>query len=316
MVARSLGFGVAFASMDEQQRNRLFSAGALLLVLFGGYSLSSSYAGATDEQVAAVMAKRVTRANQQSKVLARGKRFGNTPEHFAFELAGDLKRFALREVTTDELGKPNAWRLLVDKSDPEKLSTGRTYAGDGISVKASTTKVRYRRHGVTVKSVHAVAIVKNTSQTPLAYRIALEPNTSAKCEVRGARRHNTIALMPGESADLVVCAGRSGVVILSAEVMEVTAIGYYYLSMLPPAATDLGPIRGGSHFGPSGANQCDGVPAVKYSRALRRGDIKWRDIVDFYSRHNCSRLQMPEGYRWTGEGREILPSLGKTFAGE
>ena len=88
--------------MDELQRNRLFAGGALLLVLFGGYSFSSSYAGATEEQVQAVMAKRVTRGDQQSKVLARGKRFENTPEHFTFELSEDLKRFALREVTVEE----------------------------------------------------------------------------------------------------------------------------------------------------------------------------------------------------------------------
>lgn len=301
--------------MDELQRNRLFAGGALLLVLFGGYSFSSSYAGATEEQVQAVMAKRVTRGDQQSKVLARGKRFENTPEHFTFELSEDLKRFALREVTVEELGEPNAWRLLVDKSDPERLRSGRTYAGDGISIKASTTKVRYRRHGVTVKSVHAVAKITNTSPKPLAYRVELEPDKSGKCDVRGTRRHNTIALMPGESADVVVCAGRSGVVILGAEVMEVSALGYYYLSKLPPPATDIGAVRSGSHNGPSAAIQCDGVPALKYARALRRGTLEWRDIVDFYSRHNCDRLQMPDGYTWTGEARDSLPVLGKTFAG-
>ena len=161
--------------MDELQRNRLFAGGALLLVLFVGYSFSSSYAGATEEQVQAVMAKRVTRGDQQSKVLARGKRFENTPEHFVFELSQDLELFALRELTAEALGEPNAWRLLVDKSDPERLRSGRTYAGDGISIKASTTKVRYRRHGVTVKSVHAVAKITNTSPKPLAYRVELEP---------------------------------------------------------------------------------------------------------------------------------------------
>ncbi len=300
--------------MDELQRNRLFAGGALLLVLFGGYSLSSSYAGATEEQVVAVMAKRVTRAEQQSKVLARGKRFENTPEHFAFELSEDLKRFSLREMTTQELGRPNAWRLLVDKTDPEQLASGRTYSGDGISIKAATTKVKYRRHGVTVKSVHAVAKLKNTSSTPLAYRVTLAPDTSGKCEVRGIRRHNTIALMPGETADVVVCAGRSGVVILGAEVMELTPIGYYYLSMLPPTATGIDAVRGGAHLPPSVATQCDGVPAIKYAKAIRRGDIKWRDLVDFYSRHNCARLQMPEGYAWTGDGQENLPVRGKAFA--
>lgn len=300
--------------MTDVDRYRLFSGAALLLVLFGGVSLSSSYAGATEEEVAKVMAQRVTRSDQQSKVLARGKRFENSPEHYAFELSEDLKRYSLREVTPEELRQPNAWRLLVDKDDPEQLSAGRSYSGDGLSISAATTKVRYRRHGVTVKSVHAVAKIKNTSSKPLAYRVDLEPDISGKCEVRGTRRHNTIALMPGETADLVVCAGRSGIIVRSAEVMEVTPLGYYYLSMLPPAATDLGTIRGGSHMGPSGAVQCNGVPAIKYARALRRGSLKWRDLVDFYSRHNCNRLQMPEGYAWSSEAVEALPVLGKTFA--
>ena len=219
---------------------------------------ATSFAGTTEEQISKVLEKRVTAGQQQTRVLKRGKRFENTAEHFAFELSEDLSKFGLVEMTPEELGQKNQWRILVEGAEPADIKRGKTFFGDGVSVKATTSKVRYTKGGVSVKSVHAVAVVKNTGATPLAYRIVLEPLTSGRCEVKGTRGHNAVALMPGEEAEIVVCAGSSGISVRALEVMEVSPVGFYYLSMLPPQAQSS-PF-GRSHVPPRGP-QCGNVPA-------------------------------------------------------
>lgn len=271
---------------------------------------ATSFAGTTEEQISQVLQKRITAGQQQTRVLKRGKRFENTAEHFAFELSEDLSKFGLVEMSPAELGEKNQWRILVEGAEPADIKRGKTFFGDGVSVKATTSKVRYTKGGVSVKSVHSVAIVKNTGATPLAYRIVLEPLTSGRCEVKGTRGHNAVALMPGEEAEVVVCAGSSGISVRALEVMEVSPVGFYYLSMLPPQALGEAPLRSNSHVPPRGAVQCGNVPARRISRALRENRLAWRDVVDFYSRHNCHRLQIHDGYAWTDEPRTEFPSLG------
>lgn len=300
--------------MNKTDLHRLLAGLGLLVVVGIGVRSGTNFAGATEAQVQAVMEKKISAEQQESNVLKRGKRFENTAEHFVFELAEDSKKYSLAELTAEELARPNPWRILVEGSEPVNLAPGKKFSGDGIGVKARSSKVRYTKGGVSVKSVHAVAVLENNGSVPLAYRIVVEPSKSGSCEVRGMRRHNALALMPGEKAEVVVCAGRGGISIRALEVMELTPLGYYYVSMLPPSTFGIDATRSSAHAPPRGAALCTGVPARKIASALRTGDVQWRDVVDFYSRHSCHRLQVPKGYAWTDTPREQLPVLGPPMA--
>jgi hypothetical protein len=129
-----------------------------------------------------------------------------------------------------------------------------------------------------------------------------------RCEVRGARTHNAMALMPDERAEVVVCAGGGGIQIDRLEVLEITELGYRYVSQIPPAAVGHDGTTTGSHRPDSPSTPCTQLDTGLLSTSIREGKARWVDVIDFFSRHNCHRHALPETYRLAERPLPALPA--------
>ncbi len=195
----------------------------------------------------------------------------------------------------------------VELEEPVVLSPGRTWSSAHLEVEAVLDKVKYQKLGATVSARHLIAVVRNKSKVPVAYQVWVGSKARGRCEVHGARQHNAMALMPGEAAEIVVCAGGGKLQLDRVEVLEISAVGHRYLSRVPPRAVGVDSLSAHAHMPPPGIDVCETVDSAGIARAMRNGVIQWVDVVDFYSRHSCDRFRYPEAYRYQVGAREQLP---------
>lgn len=225
------------------------------------------------------------------------------PQRFEQQLREDLLRWGLTPITVQELAQPNAYFLEV--SEPVTLGPGRTWSSDHLRLRVRLDKVEYMQRGAKVSSVHVIARAENVSQRPIAYSLHMK-GEAGRCDVRGAREHNAITLRPGEEAEIVVCAGRDRVVVERLEVLEVTDLGHHYLSQLSPLGLGQDGITAAAHTPLVKVAACPDLDTKTLAAYLQAGTAAWADIADFYSRHDCHRLQFFPGYR---RAEAALPSL-------
>lgn len=225
------------------------------------------------------------------------------PQRFEQQLREDLLRWGLTPITVQELAEPNAYFL--EASEPVTLGPGRTWSSAHVRIRVRLDKVEYMQRGAKVSSVHVIARIENVSREPIAYSLHMR-GEAGRCAVRGAREHNAITLRPGEEAEIVVCAGRDRVVLERLEVLEVTDLGHHYLSQLSPLALGHDAITAAAHTPLVKVAACPDLDARTLAAYLQAGTAAWADVVDYYSRHDCHRLQFFPGYR---RAETALPSL-------
>lgn len=201
-----------------------------------------------------------------------------------------------------------AQRYALELEDAVVLTSGKTWTAEHVEIEATVDKVSYQKLGATVSARHSIAVVRNVSQVPIAYRVRVRSEERGSCEVRGARRHNAMALMPGDSAELVVCAGAGAIRIDRVEVLEISALGFHYLSRVPPRAAGQDDIAGLGHTPPRGTKMCETVDRSGLTRMLSDGSTRWVDITDFYSRHACDRFRFFSAYRYQPYAPARLPA--------
>lgn len=295
---------------------RILSGVALAGVLgYGGYATTAA-ADASKQRVSEIRSREQSADQAEAKAMARDLRFKADERYYLGELNEDYGKFGLDPMSIDALRKPN--RAFHPIRKPMKLKPGRGWASKHVRVRASIEKVTFQQHGAKIAAKHAVATIKNISKVPIAYFMKVTSADLGECPTRGARSHNAMALRPGESAEVVVCAGKGSVLVNDLRVMEITPIGYVYLSMVPPQAVGHDAVTSRAHRPDDKIPSCSSVPAVQIARGIRSGQFAWEDVVDFYSRHNCDRFQYVHGYKMATGPVEQLPvtSVGGAAPGD
>ncbi len=196
----------------------------------------------------------------------------------------------------------------VELDEATVVAPNQSWSSPHLKVTAVLDKVAYQKLGATVSARHSIALVENISQTPVAYRLRVSSEARGRCEVHGARQHNAMALMPGEKAEIVVCAGGGKIRIERAEILEISALGHRYLSRVPPRAVGVDSLSAHAHAPAAETKPCETVDVAGLSLSLREGSAGWADIVDFYSRHSCDRFRYFREYRHQPGAAEKLPA--------
>jgi len=92
------------------------------------------------------------------------------------------------------------------------------------------------------------------------------------------------------------------------EVMEIPRLGAYYVSRMPPGLILYGRRTSAGHV-PLAGSLC---PQTFSWRDIRdgadRGELGWRDVIDFYARHNCEEYSFFRSYRHRTDPDEPLPA--------
>jgi hypothetical protein len=90
--------------------------------------------------------------------------------------------------------------------------------------------------------------------------------------------------------------------------MELGALEAYYVSRLPANPTLYDQRTSAGHI-PLAGMLC---PQTFSWREIQEGieskQIGWKDVVDFYARHNCDEYSFFKGYRYRTGGSDPLPA--------
>ena len=202
-----------------------------------------------------------------------------------------------------ELGQPRALKVQRDSFETPHLKLtsrvikewARTPSGQGF------------------KYEHIVLSITNRSDKPIAYYVPTTVSHAENCQSQGAIEHNAIALKPGETVERTECLWHKNQTLRvdAVEAMELTWLGYYYVSRLNPVQIMLDPRTAAGHKVPPPAKECSFVPWRDIQASAEQAHTGWADVIDFYARHNCDEYSFFRGYRrWTAPG--TLPARAGT----
>lgn len=281
---------------------RILAAVVLAVIVAAGVYLSGKARRDAEQRLGDLQAG-IDRSEQDAAARGGTQSPELDPLRFEQQLREDLLRWGLTPITAQELAQPNAYFL--ETTEPVTLAPGRTWSSAHLRIRVRLDKVEYMQRGAKVSSVHVIARAENVSSRPIAYSLHMR-GEAGSCDVRGAREHNAVTLRPGEEAEIVVCAGRDRVVLERLEVLEVTDLGHHYLSQVSPLALGQDAITAAAHKPLVAVSSCPDLDTKTLAAYLQAGTAAWADVVDFYSRHDCHRLQFFPGYR---RAEAALPSL-------
>lgn len=207
----------------------------------------------------------------------------------------DAARFEIDAFDIEILYEPNTHA--IELRDAEVLQPGQSWSSKHLTVRAKREKVTYQQHGATIAASHVVAEIENVGDVAVAYNLRVRSKERGRCDVRGLRTHNAVALAVGEKASIVVCAGRGAISLEHVEILELSPLGYHFVSAVPAEALGIDPVTAQAHRPPASSPSCDALDVQSLSATLRDGRARWVDVADFYSRHNCTRWQYVPAYR-------------------
>jgi hypothetical protein len=213
-------------------------------------------------------------------------------------LAKDASSAALRVPSLEDMS-----RKLLFRSDESRqvLEVGQ----DAIT--AAGLRLAAKRSGDTI-----VLDIENTTRSDLAYQVVTEPTPKiAGCNSVMPLRHNAMVIAKGEHQIRVECSWHAGmaIAVTLVETAEVLPLSAWYLNQLPPSQVGLDERIARGHRVPKGAERCISLSSQAVRSGLENGEIRWRDLVDFYARHRCQTYQFPATYRaLTVDGQRRIPA--------
>jgi hypothetical protein len=164
---------------------------------------------------------------------------------------------------------------------------------------------------------HIILRIENRTPEHVAYRVDTRPPGDPRlCFEKGDLPHNAIALMPRQTVERTECAreGIDTVRIDRVETMRLPPLAFHYVSRLYPSHIGLDPRPARGHHSPKGSI-CGDIPEQAIRRATEKGEISWRDVIDFYARHSCARYIFPAGYKSFSRASERpLPAVSSVGA--
>jgi len=158
-----------------------------------------------------------------------------------------------------------------------------------------------------------VLVVENKLQSDVAYNIATTASSgSSQCMKASPLPFNAMVISKGSSERRTECLWRDGMSInvSKVETLEVLPLSAWYLSQVPPSQVGIEDRIARGHRGVQTSEVCSPIMPAVVRTALDRGDLGWRDLVDFYARHRCQSYPFPTTYRAVkSDGERSIPAV-------
>jgi len=155
--------------------------------------------------------------------------------------------------------------------------------------------------------------ITNLTGANVAYEVVTEPIPNARsCSSAAPIGLDVMVLGKGVAETRVECSWHDGIAlaIKKVETLELNAMETYYIRQVPPEFVGIDDRIARSHHGVETKERC-GNRAGSVQTGIDRGEITWRDLVDFYARHRCQTYHFPATYRAvTIDGQHTLPATG------
>jgi hypothetical protein len=170
--------------------------------------------------------------------------------------------------------------------------------------------------GLRLRAIHlgdALALeIANATGSDIAYAVASAPIPATGRNAASVLAFNAMTIRKDGSETRAECAWRSGIAlaIVRVETVEVLPLSAWYLSHVPPSAVGIEPRIARGHLPPESGAPCSFAMPQAVRSGLERGEIGWRDLVDFYARHRCQTYQFPLLYRaFKADGERSVPAV-------
>lgn len=156
--------------------------------------------------------------------------------------------------------------------------------------------------GVRLRAIHAtegLALeIANATDADLAYDVATAPIPAVSCDSAARLPFNAMTIARGGAETRIECSWRDGIAlaVTRVETLELSPLSLWYVNHLPPAVVGIEPRIARGHRAPDPASRCAFGQPQSVRSGLERGEIGWRDLVDFYARHRCQTYHFPLGY--------------------
>jgi hypothetical protein len=226
-------------------------------------------------------------------------------EYYAGVVKVDLKQCGIAAGF-----KPKAMRrpfaYFSEFTGAQVLEVGGKLETAHLSLGAELRKLWVGEAGRGFRAQHLVLSITNKTEHFLAYRV--DTTVSCKYESKGILPHNALALRPGQTVVRTECLpGRSrSLTVNRVEVMRINELAYHYISRLDPERLQYDTRTSEGHQ-TTKLQPCRLLPWRAIKQALAHGGAQWRDVIDFYARHNCDEYTFFSDYRWKPKGPDKLP---------
>lgn len=245
-------------------------------------------------------------------------RFDDSPEKVADDLrrsndvylqavARDAQKAGLPRPTDADVTRAFTWR-----SD----ATRRVLAPGAAPIEVAGLRLSAIKHRHDGSEPLLSLVIENPAAAPVAYLVETAVSSGdAACLSRTLLAHNGNVVAAGGREVRSECEYKRGaeLYVVRVESAEVTPLAAYYLSLVPPRALGGAPRVALGHKPalPAGVVTCNVSVSQSVVSALEDGDLRWRDLADFYARHSCATYQFPDGYRaFEADGERPLPVVG------
>lgn len=161
----------------------------------------------------------------------------------------------------------------------------------------------------TYRTANLVLTVENRTDDYIAFRVDTKPSGLVACRPKAVLPQLTLVLGPREQLERTECLAstRDFLTVGRIDVLRIPALSYHYLLQLRPVSVGLPPRIAEGHTPPEGHTLCGAIPRQRIEQALRAGDARWIDVIDFYARYSCNHYDFRVGYRRPGEPPKTSP---------
>lgn len=157
---------------------------------------------------------------------------------------------------------------------------------------------------------HLILRIENRTPKYLAYRVQTEVPEARKCRAKGDIAHNALVLEPNQTVLRTECLFRrnGALEVTSIEVMELPALSAVYVSRMPVSSTLFDPRTSAGHVPMKGGPCPQTFSWREIKEGMAKNEIGWKDVIDFYARHNCEEYSFYSGYRFRMDPDAPLPA--------
>jgi hypothetical protein len=212
-------------------------------------------------------------------------------------LARDAASAGVRAPTPEEMSKKLAYRVDDARHVLELGQPSLEIAGLRLHLERTSDAI--------------VLSIQNLVKSDIAYEVTTVPSIgTGLCNSARALPINAMVIAKGGSETRTECVFRDGIslVVTKVETVEIGPLSAFYLSEVPPSLVGIEPRLARGHHGVETKEPCAAVVSQVVRTGMDRGEIGWRDLVDFFARHRCQTYQFPSSYRaFKSDGERSVP---------
>jgi hypothetical protein len=220
----------------------------------------------------------------------------------------DAKSYGIPAPPYDDLAQPNPYFDELRERQHLRLKAPIETRHLRISLEVSKQTTIIESHSLSTD--HLVLRIENRTPLYLAYRIQTTVSERGKCAMKAELVHNAVAIEPEQTVLRTECIYRKDAVIdiTRIEVIELPALSAYYVSRVPPNSVLYDPRTSGGHVPPRGTICPQTFSWREIKEGIDKKELGWRDVIDFYARHNCTEYSFFQSYRYRGDPGAPLPA--------